>query len=98
MSEDKVTAIIPENCPHCGKEILVHYSIEIPKIDRISKVEELKPEDRELLRANLDKFKFDNETDKQKFLDWLDGKAELETALLDKLLKQIYGESLPTEN
>jgi len=71
MENKVIKTIFPGMCPHCGKEILVCFSLISPYIDWTLKREDI-VKAKESVKEKILKVKFNGEEEKNKIIEWLD--------------------------
>lgn len=76
MENKVIKTIFPGACPHCGKEILVCFSLIAPYIDWMLKPDDIK-QAKEKVKSKILKVKFDSEEEKTKILAWLDSESTM---------------------
>ena len=84
-----VKTIIPAQCPHCAKEILVSYHTMIPSLSAVVRKEDIDAA-KKVLRNKLDEIDFKDEKNKEGIIKWLDDEKTLLTMIdIDDIVKQI---------
>lgn len=84
-----VKTIIPAQCPHCAKEILISYQTMIPSLSAVVRKEDV-TEAKKALKARLEDVKFKDNKTKEGIIKWIDDEKTLLTNVdIEDIVKQI---------